>query len=136
LQKDARYFRETYIKKPIRKGNVAVAEVHLQNGVSFGAGATSRERPISIPPPKSKGGQFEPTIDSRTQRIMDTDAEYKVLTIIAKTLEDIYELTISGNLYLYTELQPCESCKSIINQFEDKFPNITVQLFWELPYPP
>ncbi|BBD53632.1 deaminase domain-containing protein [Planktothrix agardhii] len=67
---------------------------------------------------------------------MNTDAEYKVLSIIAETLEMLFDLKISGNLYLYTELQPCESCKSIINQFEDKFPNITVQLFWELPYPP
>ncbi|VXD20194.1 hypothetical protein PL9631_500064 [Planktothrix paucivesiculata PCC 9631] len=80
--------------------------------------------------------QFEPTIDSRTQLIMDTDAEYKVLSMIAAPLEMFFELTISGNLYLYTELQPCESCNSIINQFKDKFPNITVELFWELPYPP
>ena len=136
MQKDARYIRERYIKKPIRKGNVAVAELHLQNGISLGAGATSRERPTSLPLPKSKGGQFEPTIDSRTQRIMDTDAEYKVLSMIAATLEMFFELTISGNIYLYTELQPCESCNSIINQFKDKFPNITVELFWELPYPP
>lgn len=136
MKKDARCIREIYIKKPIRKGNVAVAELHLQNGTSLGAGATSRERPISIPPPKSKGGQFEPTIDSRTQQIMDTDAEYKVLSIIAETLEIFFDLTISANLYLYTELQPCESCNSIINQFKDKFPNITVEIFWELPYLP
>ncbi|VXD20195.1 conserved hypothetical protein [Planktothrix paucivesiculata PCC 9631] len=53
MQKDARYIRERYIKKPIRKGNVAVAELHLHNGTSLGAGATSRERPISLPLPKT-----------------------------------------------------------------------------------
>lgn len=67
---------------------------------------------------------------------MDTDAEYKVLSAIADTLEMFYDLKVEGNLYLYTELQPCESCVNILNQFQEKFPNITVEVFWDYPYPP
>jgi len=62
------------------------------------------------PKPKSEGGQFEPTIDSYSKRPMDTDAEYKVLSFIADTLEIFYDREVEGTLYLYTELQPCESC--------------------------
>lgn len=67
---------------------------------------------------------------------MDTDAEYKVLSAIADTLEMFYDLQLEGNLYLYTELQPCESCNYVLRQFKEKFPNIRVEVFWDYPYPP
>ncbi len=136
LQARAADIRQKYLKKPIGKGNVAIADVHLSNNVAFCAGATSRAKsPIPIPPPKSQGGQFEPSLDSRTRRLMDTDAEYKILSAIAETLERSYDLEIEGSLYLYTELQPCESCNDVLRQFKDKFPNINVDVFWDYPYP-
>ncbi|NEP59110.1 MAG: hypothetical protein F6K31_19145 [Symploca sp. SIO2G7] len=126
--------------KPIGKANVALAELHLKSSIAFCAGATSRggkKSPIpDRPKPKSAGGQFQPAIDTRTQRLMDTDAEYKVLSEIADTLEMFYDLQVEGELYLYTELQPCESCDSILRQFEEKFSNISVHVFWDYPYPP
>jgi The BURPS668_1122 family of deaminases len=132
--------REQYLRKPIGKGNVAIAELWLSGDVAFCAGATSRggkQSPISqIPTPKSAGGQFEPAIDSRTQRLMDTDAEYKVLSEIANILEMFYDLQVEGSLYLYTEFQPCESCNSILRQFKEKFPQIKTEVFWDYPYPP
>ncbi|MGA9380442.1 MAG: deaminase domain-containing protein [Phormidium sp.] len=132
--------REQYLRKPIGKGNVAIAELYLVGNIAFCAGATSRggrKSPIpDIPKPKFEGGQFEPATDSRTQRLMDTDAEYKVLSEIAATLEMFYDLQIEGNLYLYTEFQPCESCNSVLRQFEEKFPHIKIKLFWDYPYPP
>lgn len=67
---------------------------------------------------------------------MDTDAEYKVLSEIADTLEIIYNLEIEGCIYIYSELQPCESCNNIIEQFKEKFSNIEVKIFWDHPYPP
>ncbi|WP_422661899.1 deaminase domain-containing protein [Pannus brasiliensis] len=67
---------------------------------------------------------------------MDTDAEYKVLDEIANILDRFYDRTIvEGQLYLYTELQPCESCQSVIKQFEEKFPNVKIIVFWDYPYP-
>ena len=131
--------REQYLRKPIGKSNVAIAELYLNRNVAFCAGATSRggrKSPIpNIPKPKSAGGQFEPATDSRTQRLMDTDAEYKVLSEIADTLEMFYDLQVEGNLYLYTEFQPCESCNSVLRQFEEKFPHIKIEVFWDYPYP-
>lgn len=69
---------------------------------------------------------------------MDTDAEYKVLSEIAATLEneEFYDSQVQGNLYLYSELQPCESCSSTVNQFKEKFPQIEIKIYWDYPYPP
>ncbi len=140
MQASAALIREKYLGKPIGKSNVAIAEVYVSGNVAFCAGATARggrKSPIPMPPiPKSAGGQFEPATDSRTQRLMDTDAEYKVLSEIANTLEMFYDLQVEGKLYLYTEFQPCESCNSVLRQFEEKFPNIKINVFWDYPYPP
>jgi hypothetical protein len=137
LRQDARIIREKYLKKPIPKGNVAIVELYLDHGVIFGIGATSRAKsPIAILPlPKSKGGQFEPSIDSYSQRIMDTDAEYKALSAIAETLEYFNNSLRQGKLYLYTERKPCESCQNIVEQFKAKFPQIHITIFWDYPYP-
>ncbi len=140
MQAKAALIREQYLGKAIGKSNVAIAELYLTGNVAFCAGATSKggnKSPISkIPKPKSAGGQFEPATDSRTQRLMDTDAEYKVLSEIADTLEMFYDLQVEGKLYLYTEFQPCESCNSVLRQFEEKFPHIKIEVFWDYPYPP
>lgn len=138
MRESAAVIRERYLKKPIGKSNVAVAQINIEGDVTFCAAGTSkggRNSPIPQPKPKSQGGQFEPAIDSRTNRFMDTDAEYKVLSAIAEALEMFYDLQVKGNLYLYTELQPCESCENIVKQFEEKFPNIQIELFWDYPYP-
>jgi hypothetical protein len=100
LSASAATIRETYLKKPIGKGNVSVAEIHITGDVVFCVGGTSRggnKSPIPKPKPKSEGGQFQPTVDSRTHRLMDTDAEYKVLsTMFLKSLPD-KELIIEEN---------------------------------------
>jgi hypothetical protein len=136
----AALIRKNYLNKPVGKANVALAEVYLENGVAFCVGATSRggrKSPIPDRPlPKSLGGRFAPTLDSRTQRLMDTDSEYKVLSEIADRLEMSYDLEITGHLYLYTELQPCESCNGVISQFRKRFPNFRLDIFWDYPYLP
>ncbi|MBD2385344.1 deaminase domain-containing protein [Cylindrospermum sp. FACHB-282] len=143
LRESAAQIRENILNKPIRlkpflqvKSNVAVAEVHIQGNVVFRREAISNNKsPIPIPTPKSQGGQFEPGIDFYSQRLMNTDAEYKVLSTIADALEMNYDLQVEGYLYLYTELYPCESCQDVFRQFEEKFPNMKVQVFWCYPYP-
>lgn len=140
LQNRAAQIRAFWLpNKPIGKGNVAVADVYLADGLAFCAGATSRGKgksPIAQPPlPRSEGGQFEPSIDSRSGWLMNTDAEYKVLSAIAETLEMLYTQEVEGTLYLYTELQPCESCSNVVTQFKKKFPKIKIELFWDYPYP-
>ncbi len=133
----AAYIRKVYLKKTTGS-NVSVADIYLSDDVVFCVGATSRggrKSPIPKPQPKSGGGSFEPSIDSRTGRLMDTDAEYKVLTEIAETLEMSYDPRIKGRIYLYSELQPCESCDGVLEQFKEKFPNIDIDVFWDIPYP-
>lgn len=67
---------------------------------------------------------------------MDTDAEYKGLSAVADTLEDFYDCGVEGQLYLYTERKPCESCNSVLEQFKEKFPNVEISgVFWDHPYP-
>lgn len=129
--------REIYLKKRFPKGNVAVIEVHLANNISFGTGATSRAKsPTPKPKSKSEGGQFEPIIDSYSNRVMDTDAEYKALSMIADTLDLFDESELRGKLYLYTERKPCESCTYILQQFKHKYPNIEIAtVLWDYPYP-
>ena len=107
MQASAALIRDRYLRRTIDPtkpiGNVALAELYLTGNIAFCVGATSKgpgKSPIpQIPIPKSAGGQFEPATDSRTQRLMDTDAEYKVLSEIADTLEMFYDLQVEGRLY-------------------------------------
>ncbi|MBW4486082.1 MAG: hypothetical protein KME14_26465 [Tildeniella torsiva UHER 1998/13D] len=46
-----------------------------------------------------------------------------------------YDREVEGSLYLYSELQPCESCNDVLRQFNEKFPNISTEIFWDHPYP-
>lgn len=138
LRTRASLIRAVYLKK-LTGSNVALADVCLFNDISFCVEATSkggRKSPTPEPKPKSEGGHFEPSFDSRTGRVMDTDAEYKVLSAIAETLDVSYDGEIGGNLYLYTELSPCQSCNGVIQQFKEKFPNIKVHVFSDSPYLP
>ncbi|MEB3163943.1 MAG: deaminase domain-containing protein [Prochlorothrix sp.] len=137
LKDQAAMIRRLYLKKPIGQSNVAIGEVYLANGLCFGAGATSkRQSPIPKPLPRSQGGQFEPIWVSYNERIMDTDAELKVLDAIATTLATRYDRSVSGSLYLYTELKPCPSCRGVIEQFQERFPNICLFIAWDITYPP
>lgn len=130
LRLDAQFIREQYLNKRVRKGNVAVIEVHLINGISFGVGATSRTKsPIPKPKPKSEGGQFDPIIHEGYLR--DHDAEYKALSAVADTLEVFDNDQVEGKLYLYTERIPCRSCWGVIDQFKEQFPQIEVETFWD-----
>lgn len=139
LQASAAQIREKYLKKQYPSSNVAIAEIHLKGDIFFCVGATSkggRKSPIpKRPQPKSEGGQFQPTIGLHGC-LMDTDSEYKVLSEIAETLEKSYNIHVQGNIYLYTERQPCQSCEGVIKQFQDKFANLNLEVFWDYPYPP
>lgn len=129
MRQSASRFRKTYLSKPFPKGNVALTEVYLSDGVSFGTGSSSRVPGLAQKPlPKSQGGHFEPTIDSHTRRIMDTDSEYKVLSEVSEQLSQ-KDPQASGRAYLYTERKPCESCNRIIQQFNERYPNIDLDIF-------
>ncbi|WP_071189100.1 deaminase domain-containing protein [Trichormus sp. NMC-1] len=144
LRESAAKIREILLSnKPIStqpfpkvKNNVAVAEVQIGDVIFHLEATSNKKSPIPRPKPRSEGGKFQPGLDSYSGRIMDTDAEYKLLSKIADILEIDYNLQIEGYLYLYTEQHPCQSCQDVKQQFEEKFPNMKVEIFWDYPYPP
>ena len=50
--------------------------------------------------------------------------EYKIFNDIASELQP----GASGKITLFTELEPCDSCKNIINQFMDDYPDIEIEI--------
>ncbi|HEY1755561.1 MAG TPA: deaminase domain-containing protein [Bryobacteraceae bacterium] len=86
------------------------------------------------PTPKSAGGHFEPSVDPVSGRVMNTDPEYKILDAIATDLGP-YGTDVRGTLYLYSEMDLCESCFGVMDQFKAKFPNIEVHVITDHPYP-
>lgn len=53
------------------------------------------------------------------------DTEAKILEDIASQIDE----STTGAIDLYTELDPCQSCSSIILEFRKKFPDITLNIF-------
>ncbi|WP_437835659.1 deaminase domain-containing protein [Sorangium sp. So ce1153] len=131
--------RTAYLAKPVGKGNVAALEyvslVHVQRE-PIRVEATSRHKsPSPLPRPRSQGGYFEPAIDPSTKRPMNTDAEYKALSELARRLDGSATWQKMGVVYLFTELQPCASCASVIAQFEERFPLVTIVIAFDHPFP-
>lgn len=54
----------------------------------------------------------------------DSCTEYKIFNDIASGLQP----GSSGKITLFTELEPCDSCKNIINQFMDDYPDIEIEI--------
>lgn len=54
----------------------------------------------------------------------DVDSEYKLFEFAAKIVRDGKE----HELFILSELQSCESCKSVANQFKDRYPNVKVSM--------
>jgi filamentous hemagglutinin len=124
--------------KGIGKKNIAVAEAHLDDGVRMSTSSTSGPQgKAPKPKPMSQGGQFEPTKDSTSGRVMDTDPEYKTLSQLGEWVEKQYPNGAypTGTVYLYTEMEMCASCAGIKAQFEAKFPGINVTVLADHPYP-
>lgn len=60
----------------------------------------------------------------------DVDTEYKMLSDIQSRLGNNYNA--SGTIKLYTELEPCPSCRSVIEQFKQMYPNIDVEVVYSV----
>lgn len=141
LRVKASEVRAAYIAKPISKGKVK-GNVAALEYVSFvlrepiRVQATSRAKsPSPLPLRRSEGGYFEPAIDSSTQRLMGTDAEYKALSELARKLDATAAWQKMGVVYLFTELQPCTSCASVLAQFEERFPLVSIVVKFDHPFP-
>jgi hypothetical protein len=134
LRASAADTRDKWLKKPKGKSNVATLEFWApcsESPLTLEATSTAKS-PLQRPRPRSQGGFFEPSIDFATNRLMDTDAEYKLLSRLAELLS---QTEARGTVYLYTELQPCQSCDALIGQFMDRFPLVTVIIGFDIAFP-
>lgn len=62
--------------------------------------------------------------------LRDVDTEYKILSDIQSKLGD--NPSASGTIKLYTELEPCPSCQSVIEQFKEMYPNIDIEVIYSI----
>ncbi|KUP25785.1 deaminase domain-containing protein [Paenibacillus sp. DMB5] len=56
-----------------------------------------------------------------------TDSEAKILEEIASTFSN----GSSGSIELFTDNQTCSSCEYVIEQFEEMYPNIHINVYYE-----
>jgi len=69
---------------------------------------------------------FGPPSAARARGAIPTnvDSEVKILEDIAKDLPS----DAKGTINLFTEREPCPSCKHVIKQFRERFPNIALNV--------
>ena len=58
------------------------------------------------------------------------DTEYKMLEDIAARLPDP---SAAGKIRLYTNLEPCPSCRGVMDQFLAVYTNVEMEVFYEWP---
>lgn len=138
LRSVARQARIDYLNnKPAGKGNVAVLEYRSYFGKeSHLIDATSRAKGSApLPLRRSAGGHFEPSVDPVSGRVMDTDAEYKAISELARRLSCAVAERSIGAAYLFTEMQPCHSCANVFEQFQEAFPFVNLAIEFDYRYP-
>jgi len=139
LRTKAQEVRSIYIRKP-RLGNAAAAKLELPMGRVYSKEATSKRDPLNTPG-KEDGSKlfFEPRINRAApdNNYNEQHAEYKIFNALTEDLErDDVSLEVEGILYLYTERDMCSGCNITCDEdFNMKFPNIKVIIFYERPYP-
>lgn len=125
------------------KGNFGYSEVDidgLDNTQFFAHSSIQAEIPsvkdsgISIKPESSPFKTVEVNgnnvIDGEGAWPRDVDTEYKILSDIQSKIGDNY--SASGKIKLYTELVPCPSCQSVIEQFKEMYPNIDIEVIYSI----
>ncbi|MBY4695572.1 hemagglutinin repeat-containing protein [Burkholderia latens] len=116
-------------------GNVGVAQINIP-GIQPTMAASSQ---ISTPTPAQQAlgfvGKVPETFPSSSvwtagnDPILlnrSADSEAKILNNIAAQLGD--NTSVSGTINLLTERAPCVSCSNVIQQFQNKYPNIKIDV--------
>lgn len=111
----------------IGKGrNVALADVHLDGIDSYtlppaASGRHSPKGTVGLP-----DNPVFKTFETPPGHARNLDSEYKLLEKIAAQVTN--NPNPRGTVNLFTERPPCPSCRFVKEQFEEKFPNIKVNL--------
>lgn len=127
--------RSTLTGSAKTSGNVGVAQINIQ-GIQPTMAASSQ---ISTPTAEQQAlgfvGKVPETFPSSNvwtsgnDPILlnrSADSEAKILNNIAAQLGD--NTSVSGAINLLTERAPCASCSNVIQQFQEKYPNIKVNV--------
>lgn len=127
-------------------GNFAYAEVNIKGVEKTDFYAHSGIHDANKKIPGSEEFSFKPDepIFKATEApdkagntyLRDGDTEYKILNDLANRLGDNPNAT--GKIKLFTEKDTCGSCNKIIQQFDKKYPNITIEVVHngDVPIPP
>ncbi|TKI53432.1 hypothetical protein FC756_24015 [Lysinibacillus mangiferihumi] len=118
------------------KGNFAYAEVNI-SGIDkkdFYAHSGIHDASKKIPGAEEFSFKTDNPIFQATEApnkagqsfLRDVDTEYKILNDLADKIGTNYE--VKGSIRLFTEKDTCDSCNLIIKQFDEKYPNITIEV--------
>ena len=95
-----------------------------------------RLKDMSFSPEKGKGRfqtlfvDYLGNIDGPNALPRWFDTEYKMLEDIAARLPDP---SAAGKIRLYTNLEPCPSCRGVMDQFLAVYTNVEMEVFYEWP---
>ncbi len=108
----------------------------IQDLDDFSSKAAKRLRGISLAPDK-KTAKFKTLFVDYMGNVGGSgalprwfDTEYKILEDIAARLEDT---SATGNIRLYTNLEPCPSCRGVMEQFLALYTNVEMEVLYEWP---
>ena len=108
----------------------------IQNLEGFSREVAQRLKGMSFSPAKGEG-RFQTLLVDYLGNIDGPDAlprwfdtEYKILEDIASRLPDP---AVKGSIRLYTNLEPCPSCRGVMRQFLAAYTNIDMLVMYEWP---
>jgi hypothetical protein len=101
--------------------NVAIAEANINGERQLLTGVSGKASP-----PGTVSAPTDPLFSTKPSGAMTRafDSEVKILEDIAKDLPP----DANGTISLYTERPPCLSCQSVIQQFQQRFPGINLNV--------
>ncbi len=120
-----------------KSGNFALAEVDIignsqkeyfaHSGIDKLTGTLAERVPnISLQPMNPVFESTSATGKTGKTYSRASDTEYKIINQIANQLGE--QITVSGNIKLFTELDTCSSCNRVIAEFASKYKNIAVEV--------
>lgn len=104
--------------------NIGFADINIggrSDTLKADSGPTPRPGGVGLP----EKPMFE-TVETPVGHRRDLDSEYKILEEVAARHTD--NPNVTGTVNLFTERPPCPSCTGVIDQFQRKFPNITLDV--------
>lgn len=107
-----------------KRKNIAVADVRIEGQPPMELIGVSGQRAPSgtVEPPALDARQFETITTGKNTRQFDSEA--KILEHLATVLDP----NATGTINLFTERDACISCRGVISQFRQRYPNITVNV--------